>query len=291
MQQPRHHLLVCAPPRTTLGLFAALRYRVPVRPPPLRRPLPLHAPAAAKPSARRALRPPSPLVQIRPDVGRLVIKVTVCAVNGASIIVPPLPVVAPVFVLSQQDLRSIEVLKAHVKRILAPCVTHYQNLLATREEQLFRMKAAQICDPLFAKANPVTVEQINNLNVFRFAAHPILATNIEGMKNELSRYKAAVDAIPPVEQRLVSKIVTKKGKKTTVQVDTFNIAKWWQEQSGTLASFALVVRAICCQSSSSCSAERVFSILNDTFTEDQRNSRADYMELSLQLQYNNRGRV
>ena len=211
--------------------------------------------------------------------------------NGASIIVPPLPVVAPVFVLSQQDLRSIEVLKAHVKRILAPCVTHYQNLLATREEQLFRMKAAQICDPLFAKANPVTVEQINNLNVFRFAAHPILATNIEGMKNELSRYKAAVDAIPPVEQRLVSKIVTKQGKKTTMQVDTFNIAKWWQEQSGTLASFALVVRAICCQSSSSCSAERVFSILNDTFTEDQRNSRADYMELSLQLQYNNRGRV
>ena len=187
--------------------------------------------------------------------------------------------------------RFIEVLKAHVKRILAPCVTHYQNLLATREEQLFRMKAAQICDPLFAKANHVTVEQINNLNVFRFAAHPILATNIEGMKNELSRYKAAVDAIPPVEQRLVSKIVTKKGKKTTVQVDTFNIAKWWQEQSGTLASFALVVRAICCQSSSSCSAERVFSILNDTFTEDQRNSRADYMELSLQLQYNNRGRV
>ena len=111
------------------------------------------------------------------------------------------------------------------------------------------------------------------------------------MKNELSRYKAAVDAIPPVEQRLVSKIVTKQGKRTTVQVDTFNIAKWWQEQSGTLASFALVVRAICCQSSSSCSAERVFSILNDTFTEDQRNSRADYMELSLQLQYNNRGRV
>ena len=44
------------------------------------------------------------------------------------------------------------------------------------------------------------------------------------------------------------------------------------------------------QSVSSCSAEHVFSILNDSFTEDQRSAYADYMELSLQLQYNTRGR-
>ena len=34
--------------------------------------------------------------------------------------------------------------------------------------------------------------------------------------------------------------------------------------------------------------ERVFSILNDTFDDDMDNSHADYIELSLQLQFNSR---
>ena len=36
--------------------------------------------------------------------------------------------------------------------------------------------------------------------------------------------------------------------------------------------------------------ERVFSILEDTFDDDQRSAYADYLELSLMIQYNNRGR-
>ena len=36
--------------------------------------------------------------------------------------------------------------------------------------------------------------------------------------------------------------------------------------------------------------ERVFSILNDSFDDDQDSALADYIELSLQLQYNDRGR-
>ena len=36
--------------------------------------------------------------------------------------------------------------------------------------------------------------------------------------------------------------------------------------------------------------ERVFSILNDTFDDDQDSSLADYIELSLQLQFNERSR-
>ena len=34
----------------------------------------------------------------------------------------------------------------------------------------------------------------------------------------------------------------------------------------------------------------LFSILNDSFDDDQDSSLAGYIELSLQLQYNNRGR-
>ena len=36
--------------------------------------------------------------------------------------------------------------------------------------------------------------------------------------------------------------------------------------------------------------ERVFSILNDTFDDDMDSSLADYVELSLQLQFNSRSR-
>ena len=36
--------------------------------------------------------------------------------------------------------------------------------------------------------------------------------------------------------------------------------------------------------------ERVFSVLNDTFDDDMDRSHADYIELSLQLQFNNRSR-
>ena len=37
--------------------------------------------------------------------------------------------------------------------------------------------------------------------------------------------------------------------------------------------------------------ERVFSVLNDTFDDDQSSSLADYIELSLQLQFNSRSRL
>ena len=37
--------------------------------------------------------------------------------------------------------------------------------------------------------------------------------------------------------------------------------------------------------------ERCFSILNDTFDDDQTRSSADYIEYSLQSQYNGRGRA
>ena len=53
------------------------------------------------------------------------------------------------------------------------------------------------------------------------------------------------------------------------------------------------VRAACCAHQltiNSIPPERVFSILNDTFDDDQTRSLADYIQLSLQKQYNARGR-
>ena len=55
-------------------------------------------------------------------------------------------------------------------------------------------------------------------------------------------------------------------------------------------AFAFVLRAVLANAQNSIPPERVFSILNDTFDDDQDRSLADYIELSLQLQFNERSR-
>ena len=57
-----------------------------------------------------------------------------------------------------------------------------------------------------------------------------------------------------------------------------------------IPSWAFVLRAVLTNSPNSIPPERVFSILNDTFEDDMDNSLADYIELSLQLQFNSRSR-
>ena len=57
-----------------------------------------------------------------------------------------------------------------------------------------------------------------------------------------------------------------------------------------MPAFKFVLRAVLANSPNSIPPERVFSILSDTFDEDQKSAHADYKELSLQLQFNERSR-
>ena len=68
--------------------------------------------------------------------------------------------------------------------------------------------------------------------------------------------------------------------------------RWWCTRTVPPAApaFADVLRAILSNAPNSIPPERVFSILNDTFDDDQDSAFADYIELSLQLQYNERSR-
>ena len=61
-------------------------------------------------------------------------------------------------------------------------------------------------------------------------------------------------------------------------------------RQGEVPAFAYVLRAVLANAPNSIPPERVFSVLNDTFDDDQSSSLADYMELSLQLQFNSRSR-
>ena len=86
--------------------------------------------------------------------------------------------------------------------------------------------------------------------------------------------------IKPIEQRRDPK--TKK--------DQFDLQVWWREAAAKVPSWAYmyVLRAVL---TDSIPPERCFSILNDTFDDDQTRSSADYIEYSLQSQYNARGRA
>lgn len=144
------------------------------------------------------------------------------------------------------------------------------------------MKAVRFFNPLHVLASgDVTEADIDGLTLFRFAKHPRLAPKIQEMKSEISAFNTLVKAIKPAAERL-----NPKGK------DTFDLRNFWRENEvgKGVDAFAFVLRAVLANSPNSIPPERVFSILNDTFEDDMDNSFADYIELSLQLQFNDRTR-
>ena len=70
--------------------------------------------------------------------------------------------------------------------------------------------------------------------------------------------------------------------------DTFNLSDWWKSNCATLPGFAYVLRAVLTNSPNSCPPERLFSLFNATYDDDQKRSHADYIELSMQSQFNKR---
>ena len=114
------------------------------------------------------------------------------------------------------------------------------------------------------------------LGLFRFYKHPKLAPKIREMKSEIVQYNSLVNAIKPAAQR-----VDAKGK------DTFDLQVWWKGNCAKVPACAYALRAVrvLTNSPNSIPPERVFSILNDTFDDDQKNGRADYKGFSLMKQY------
>jgi len=106
---------------------------------------------------------------------------------------------------------------------------------------------------------------------------PTSFLHIEGMKSDLIKYHALVKSIKPLDQRKYA-----KGK------DTFVLSNWWRGNSGELPHFALVLRAELTNAPNLCPPERLFSMFNASFGEDQQRSFGDYLELAMQSQYNKR---
>jgi hypothetical protein len=66
------------------------------------------------------------------------------------------------------------------------------------------------------------------------------------------------------------------------------MALFWSEAK--VPAFKLFLRAVMTNSLNSCPPECAFSILNNSFDADQGRALADYKELSVMIQFNERGR-
>lgn len=171
--------------------------------------------------------------------------------------------------------------------MIAKVSSYFKNkVLVDRAAQVERMRVAQIFYPVYAKAQTVTEADVDALKCFRFSSRPDLAAGLQKMKSELVGYNALVKQVKPLEDRQVPApgIAGKDGR----MVDSFDMSQWWRANKAKLPAFFKILRAVAAHSPNSCAPEAVFSVLNDTFDDDQKKAYADYIELSLQLQYASR---
>ena len=63
---------------------------------------------------------------------------------------------------------------------------------------------------------------------------------------------------------------------------------WWKSNCATLSGFTYVLREVLTNSPNSFPSQRLFSLFNATYNDDQKKSHADYIELSIQSQFNKR---
>ena len=186
--------------------------------------------------------------------------------------------VAAPFLLTNPDFSKMQVVKAYAHTVVAPAIDYWRTTIDTKKgAEVARFKVARIFNPLHVLGNQISVADIDSLKIFRLTDHPLIRPHIEGMKSELIKYHALVKSIKPLDQRKDA-----KGK------DTFALSDWWRCNSGELPHFAFVLRAVLTNAPNSCPPERLFSMFNATFGEDQQRSFGDYLELAMQSQYNKR---
>jgi hypothetical protein len=126
-------------------------------------------------------------------------------------------------------------------------------------------------EKLHVLGNKISESAIDGLKIFKYYDHPEI-------RAEVMKYQALGGSIKSFEERKDN-----KGK------DTFDLSDWWKSNSVSLPGFTYVLRTVLTNSPNSCPPERLFNLFNTTYNDDQKKSHTDYIELSIQSQFNKRG--
>ncbi len=148
----------------------------------------------------------------------------------------------------------------------AACVPAYANFKEKFDNDLRPIVLA------FKSARYLSPSKVNELkptanDMDSFAAFPFLNTEaINGLKSELPEYLAAAEDVS----------------------DEVDVLMWWKSHEGTLPKWSSTCKKLLLVQPSSAAAERVFSLLNNSFSSQQESALEDYIQLSVMLQYNYR---
>ena len=147
-------------------------------------------------------------------------------------------------------------------------------------EQVARMKAAQVRNPISCAINDVTAKDVDEIKrLCRFLSVPAYEGLEIAMKEELHLYKARIAQIRPIKERL-----DEDGQ------GTFDIQSWLRESKAALPAWSKALRAVLCHAPNSAPPGRAFGILNNAIGDQQVRAREDYKKATVQLQFHSRGR-
>ena len=166
--------------------------------------------------------------------------------------------------IAGEYLAQATILEADTIRKARPAINWFLQKLnvAFRSRMtvtVMAFKAARIFDPVYTQATAVNLDKVEALRCF-----PCLDddTTIQDLLTELPLYVAAMDGV-------------ELGKED-------EILRWWARQH-TLPCWQSAVKKLLLVQPSPAAAERVFSILNSCFGDDQVSSLEDYIELAVML--------
>jgi hypothetical protein len=90
-------------------------------------------------------------------------------------------VTAP-FLLVNPDFSKTEVVKAYAHTIVAPVIDYWKRTIEGKKgDQLERMKAGRIFNPLHVLGNKMSESDIDGLKIFKFYEYPEIRAQIEVM--------------------------------------------------------------------------------------------------------------
>ncbi len=165
--------------------------------------------------------------------------------------------ISPIASVKQQLL-------THARNCVKPGLYYFQKQLQRgHKTPLDAFKAARFFSPHKLSLLHPSAADIDSLGSFPFLNSELL---LSSLKAELPVYLAKVD-----------------------RVDSgTGCVKWWKKCETTLPNWAAAARKVLVAQPSSATAERVFSLLNSSFGNQQDSSLKGSIELSLMLRYNNR---
>ena len=154
---------------------------------------------------------------------------------------------------------------AQAKSCIRPGFQYYLEKFNNEFHDVVRaFRGARLCCPIQVKSLNPTAESLQLLWNFPFLDDD---TIIAGLVEELPMYLALVDD-------------------TQIQAEDEKL-KWWERNACNLPRWAKTVKKILVVQPSSAAAERVFSCMKSSFSNEQQSALEETVEASVMLRYNN----